>query len=451
MANGDSLTAKIPLDALDDFVAHIGGIPGMPAGTPGKTATMAMPQPTAPASSTPADMPAPNISSAPLGQIPTFASPTPAQPKQSTLGKIGHVLGEIGEYGLSAVAPHVAEMIPQTPLGRIAQHERELGEEKQRSEEEINRTRAGAEATTAGAEKTKADVAQENANLVPVTTRDGRTAYLRQEDVGKFLGTEETAETRFDIEKSKETAAQMLQNGRPVTMDQLAARATKENDQQTLEQIEDYKKQIAAAGKQEPGNFIPVNDAQGNTLGWADPKSRDWVPVSAVGGAGNAAGAGGVIPPKPTATTLQMGQQGAAVSEQIPGIIKEIQDLSASIGPAVGRWNQLLVNKGGTDFPQFAGLDEDLQLAASGLARAHFGARGAASATSDFKKYLTEAQSPDDLIARLQHADGWMEGYARHAGIKTGGEGGGKIPDGAVPGTMNGKHGYVLNGEFHAD
>jgi hypothetical protein len=137
------------------------------------------------------------------------------------------------------------------------------------------------------------------------TDRDNATAQRTADIIAgqnqRESGRESSAQT---LESQKESAAEKLQRGRPVTMDQLAAQAEKEGDNATLAKIQSFKEQIAKAGKQEAGNFIPVNDAQGNTLGWADPKSRDWVPVSSIAGGapGQAAGGpGGVIPPKPPA------------------------------------------------------------------------------------------------------------------------------------------------------
>ncbi len=127
----------------------------------------------------------------------------------------------------------------------------------------------------------------------------------------------------------------------------------------------------------------------------------------------------GGLAPKPTSTTITQGQSAAVVAQQAAPLIDQIKKLSSSIGPAVGRWNQLLVNKGGADFPQFAGLDTDLRTFGTGAARAHLGVRGAGGkAGEEYTKYLLEAQSPDDLIARINAVDGWMQGYARNAGVK---------------------------------
>jgi hypothetical protein len=109
---------------------------------------------------------------------------------------------------------------------------------------------------------------------------------------------------------------------------------------------------------------------------------------------------------KSTATFAQ------SVADQVPSILKQIDDLKDKIGPSAGRWSQLWVNKGGMDDPAFAGLDQDLHLLASALVRVHFGLRGGADLVNKLEKQFGEAQSPEDLKARISHAETWIQGYA---------------------------------------
>jgi hypothetical protein len=97
-----------------------------------------------------------------------------------------------------------------------------------------------------------------------------------------------------------------------------------------------------------------------------------------------------------------------------------VDTLAESVGPFKGRWNEFMVNKGGKDFPEFAGLDIDLDLFASALVRTHFGARGGGQYREALKHMLAESQSPEDLKARITHADKWLLGYAN---IKPAGHG----------------------------
>jgi hypothetical protein len=117
----------------------------------------------------------------------------------------------------------------------------------------------------------------------------------------------------------------------------------------------------------------------------------------------------------PTSQTRNMAEMAKTVLPMATSVTQEVNDLAQSVGPAVGRWNQLMTNKGGADFPEFAGLDTDLDLLASAIVRTHFGARGGQQYREELRKMFGEAQSPDDLVSRISHADGWLEGYAHMA------------------------------------
>jgi hypothetical protein len=166
---------------------------------------------------------------------------------------------------------------------------------------------------------------------------------------------------------------------------------------------------------------LPVNDAQGNTLGWVNPQTNSFTPVGSInakgGGAPLSASLGGdVIPPKPTSSMLTQGQMAQTIQPMIPQIQSEVQKLAQEIGPGAGRWNNYWVNKGGINDPAFAGLNQDLQLFATALGKAHFGASMPEGFVNDMMRDFGTAQSPEDLQARLEHAEGWINGYAARVG-----------------------------------
>lgn len=114
----------------------------------------------------------------------------------------------------------------------------------------------------------------------------------------------------------------------------------------------------------------------------------------------------------PTSQSRSMAEMAQTVTQQVPDLLSQIDALKAKIGPAAGRWNQMWVNRAGMNDPDFAGLDQDLDLFASALVRTHFGARGGQGYREALKKDFSMAQSPEDLKARIQHADQWLTGYA---------------------------------------
>ena len=150
---------------------------------------------------------------------------------------------------------------------------------------------------------------------------------------------------------------------------------------------------------------------------------------------------------KVTNTTRSMAEMARTVQPQIEVVKGKIHSLADSLGPAAGRWNELMVNKGGTDYPEFAGLDQDLDLLSSAIVRTHFGARGGQQYREALRKNFGEAQSPEDLLARIDSASGWIQGYAnadqagaggpkRHVGDKTPP----KKAEGTAPGSYDPKN-----------
>lgn len=128
--------------------------------------------------------------------------------------------------------------------------------------------------------------------------------------------------------------------------------------------------------------------------------------------------------PLPTGTTRTMQQMASSVKDMIPRVQSQVTQLAQELGPAVGRWNELWVNRAGMDDPKFAELDQNLHLLASAVSRTHFGGGAPLAYTQALEKNFSEAQSPQDLLARIGGADMWIEGYA-HMSNRGGRESGG--------------------------
>jgi hypothetical protein len=158
----------------------------------------------------------------------------------------------------------------------------------------------------------------------------------------------------------------------------------------------------------------PAGKAEGST-----GKLPDGTPVVVRNGHAIAQEQKGTNGQKLTAANQGRKEFASSVLEQIPPIDKEIDDIAAETGPAAGRWNQWWVNKAGVNDPAFAGLDEDLGLLASAIAVMHFGARGGGQQfIQSLKHDFSQAQSPEDLKARIQSAYKWGQGYATMGGAQ---------------------------------
>lgn len=275
--------------------------------------------------------------------------------------------------------------------------------------------------------KAAADVASKEAEtsgriagdeLVDVTMPDGS----KQQVMRKNLATPTTAvinaagaQSRVDTQQLGEnarnaaniSARQKLQSSAPVSLDELAAQAIKENDQETLTKIQGYKEAIAKAGGPEPGAYVAVNDAAGNVLGWVNPKSKQWVPVGsiaggAVGAAAGATGAGGApaIPPKPTGQALSREEQANVVMRAGDTLIGEIESKRDKLGNLSGLIQSALLNTPWAD-PETQGLRAAIASFAA-LQPAMHGFRGT-DALREFEKLIGGIpNNPDALIAGIR-------------------------------------------------
>jgi hypothetical protein len=116
-----------------------------------------------------------------------------------------------------------------------------------------------------------------------------------------------------------------------------------------------------------------------------------------------------------TSQTRRQAEASQVGLEQLPGIINQIKDIGDQIGPWKGRLNTLLTTKGGMNNPAFAKLDQSLDAYTSLFVQVHF-PRGGQEYRAELRKNLGEAQSPQDLIARLQGGQPFLESYAKHNG-----------------------------------
>jgi hypothetical protein len=133
------------------------------------------------------------------------------------------------------------------------------------------------------------------------------------------------------------------------------------------------KARITAAGmaaRAGIGNWKDVHDAEGNIIGYVQPGTNQFKPVTDIDGLGAATGATGqsgesVIPVQPTAQMRNVGAQAQVAADKIPDVIKEIDQMRDSLGPVSGNWNAFMQGKIGLRDPALAGLRADLLMTSS--------------------------------------------------------------------------------------
>lgn len=150
-------------------------------------------------------------------------------------------------------------------------------------------------------------------------------------------------------------------------------------------------------GKDIPSSLVDIN---GNTLGWKSPA----MPVQSI---------------------KQQAQQAQDMLTLFKSVEKEIQSAKGAgkLGPLAGRLNEYMTGRVGADDPQFAKLRALGSLTASGMLKAHFGARGGQEMYKHFEDlFNTGRMTPDDLVGAMDGFKTFMTTYAdrvRTAGDKS--------------------------------
>ena len=435
MPGTDPLKISLPLDAAD----HVLGMLGMPA--PGPTG---MPAPNPAASQGPMALP-PVMPQPQTGALPPVApanagmnvTAPPAKP-QTGLQKFGSVLGKIGGTALDVLAPGIGAQIPQTPLGKIVQQQRDAAMQQQAEKVQSDTGLQGAQAANfeaeAAAKPQETAIAQEKADTekslsekVPVTIGN-QTFYVPQKDVEKLIGTQQEVAGRQGV---AETAAGARTG---------AAEISADNKTQPT-------KTLMVNGQAHIMERDPSTGDYSVDRGIAPPTYAQVAPELRTVDVLNDQG----IPTVQTLTGRTIGTsasgayghemaQAGAVARGGDQLISDIQANKDKLGTLKSWVQKYGLNTPIAD-PQLAGLQAELKTFAA-LQPAMHGFRSR-SAQEAFENIIGDVQkNPDATIASIR-------GILKTAGAINPSTA--QLPAGAIAGTMNGKHGYVLNGEFHAE
>lgn len=319
-----------------------------------------------------------------------WGGPESAHP--GVLGKIGHVAGEIGQVAGSAITPNLMQDIPGSQAniraqgaGGVEQETGAIGNEAKTEGAEAKETTADTKADIAPSVEHKNEAMAGAAEAKPQAAQDANTINLRK--LGLKAGP----------------------TGQPVPLEyaEMSPQEQAVNDLKTAHTDLAEAQADLAKFKSDPNS--PMFQMAQRRVQVAERNAQTAAQRANLQGEKQAQEASGE---KPTNQTKAMSEMAQTVLKQVPNIKSQVDKLADKIGPGAGRWNQFWVNKGGVDDPDFAGLDTDLDLFASALVRTHFGARGGQQYREELRKQFSQAQSPEDLKSRIDHADTWIQGYA---------------------------------------
>jgi hypothetical protein len=344
----------------------------------------------------------------------------PISKHPGTFGTILHGLAKAGNIAGDILAPGTMANIPGTDMHRAAEQSGIQNQIERQGQIANQTTEAGAKQTEASAAVTRAGAEQENADTAKRNTEQPKPKEEKW-DITKDWVDADNSPLRME-----QNSGQLVRavDGKPPTGVKPAPTAKPEKpdtpEQQFIDAEEKAGKTVQQAEKeyanlkptQEPGNYLPINDAKGNTVGWVDPKSKHVVKVSELQGMAGEGGMspGGVIPPKPTAQVRNVEAQAQVAVDGIPTVVAEIDKLKDQLGPVSGRRNQFMQCGVGMENPALAGLRADLLMVSSAVALAHARGRLPENLREEFDRAINAPkQDPENLKAVLNHILPWMQ------------------------------------------
>jgi hypothetical protein len=134
----------------------------------------------------------------------------------------------------------------------------------------------------------------------------------------------------------------------------------------------------------------------------------------------------------PTSQQRNVAAQAKLVTDQMPGLISEIQKDADLIGPMMGRWNEFMQGKVGMDNPELAGLRADLLMMSSAVALMHARGRLPENLREEFDRAINAPQqTAENLVSTLNHINQWTTANINAMGgqaAPTGGANGANMP-----------------------
>ena len=529
----DPVKISLPQDAADQFLAAMlpNSAPTTPAPFPPNNASPPMPRvprpnevpaapppvlpPITPASAPPASGTTPN----PPLPANTVAGAVPAPGfKQGASGdavpdtgkslpsRIGGILGRVGGVALSALAPGVAQYIPQTPLGKIVADRRAQAQEGEQARVglEKEQTKEAATKNANAPKEEEADLAYKNAQVANLLHPQAKTDFeawqqqnqgkpisewLKEQADAKAQGNAETAplgDRVAPLNKALADRYNVLNPGKPLPPElSLPPNATqKDFDRvdkilQQTEQSQGTKAQQDTANEMRRQTMALAQEAAADReSNRADTKADreekqglDWVQGQDANGRTVAMplsqakkenlqnmaklDAGEQKTVMDARAVVQLAEKQGKKPEEM-GVEQLIDSLQkdGKLGPAASRLNAFLTGKVGIlpdDDPRIASLLNKTDLMMTASMKANFGASGGRSPQM-LEHFLQMADARKMSGPALQAGTRAVVDYMKDRGMipqKEAPASGGKIPEGAIPGKLNGVAGYVLDGKFH--
>ena len=126
---------------------------------------------------------------------------------------------------------------------------------------------------------------------------------------------------------------------------------------------------------------------------------------------------GGADVNRMTSANRQLGETSSILIPKIDKVIEELSnpEIAKNLGPLMGRWNEFMTGKIGSNDPKLSNLRSTLALIQTGAMRAHVGARGSGELLKKFEGLVNGKQMDAQTLAgSLTGIRDFLSGYAEN-------------------------------------
>ena len=327
-----------------------------------------------------------------------WGGPESAHP--GILGKIGHVAGEIGNTlgGNALQVPGSQGALQAAEHSGAAETEAGIGDQQKAA------TVADTEAQVPERKANTAHLEQEttDAKNKPATPESMQQEYTDAVTDAQNRGVDPATDPKVAQLQDAITNVQKQPGNAQEKLDQQYQDALQSGDHEKAERILKVKSDLARAGQapQRPPQtmvVLPGGQTEVARPGMTLPEGTQNIGGFATEG-------------RPTTQMRNVNAQAQVAAQGIPDVVSEIGRLKDQLGPVSGRWNEFMQGKVGMENPDMAGLRADLLMVSSAVALAHARGRLPENLRAEFDAMINAPQqSPENLVAVLNHIKPWME------------------------------------------
>lgn len=348
------------------------------------------------------------------------------------LGKLAHAFSMIGNIAGDIFAPSTMALIPGTQLNRQRSEgflANRLNQEQEQQQQEMTQGAQEHESEERTKEAPAKAASEEGLQGAQVTNLESEA---RDRDAATAMGPTLAAGYSHAVNEAVKAGRDPAQD--PIV--QHLADSITAIQKQTVPKGMEKVDLVGPDGKPIAANYDPLKgtytDATGklieNPQPYEKPNQAGMItmiapdPNNPGGGIVERLGAGAHVSPgaqtaagvnsmnTPTTNQRTAGGRAETVLAMVPEVESRIDSVGSQMGPEMGRWNDFMQGKVGTNNPQFAALRSDLLMMSSAVALAHAQGRLPENLREEFDHAINSPkQTPQNLKATINAMVPWLQ------------------------------------------